>query len=437
MAGRTKSGTSILDRFGGDKVVWIIVLCLFMFSLVSIFSSTSLLATKELSRLAIAKNQLLTAAVGIIIIFVTYKIRSVKLYKAVSVAGLFLSLLMLFLLVGLSALQKRGSDFGFIKAVELNGAYRWLKIAGIQISVYEFVKVFMVMYVAWATDYVKNARIRWTNSEFVKELVYLYVPVLLTSVLVLVGGTSSGVFMAGILLLTMLFGGVKFKNVLIVGGFCLFMFGGCFLLYQATKNTSHPMFNRFATVISRSIDYEARFKEAERGSKEWYEALDKIRQPYGAKIAMKEGGLLPLGKGPGQSTQKYKVAVIYEDYMFSFIVEEYGLIGGIFVIILYISLMARATIITRYCQEDYQKVLVAGLTILIVGQAMFHIVINCDLGILTGQTLPLISHGRSSFICFCFAFGMILSMSRKTEKIIEKKTEDSDPLIDLEISENE
>ena len=146
---------------------------------------------------------------------------------------------------------------------------------------------------------------------------------------------------------------------------------------------------------------------------------------------------MPLGKGPGQSTQKYKVAVIYEDYMFSFIVEEYGLIGGIFVIILYISLMARATIITKYCQEDYQKVLVAGLTVLIVGQAMFHIVINCDLGILTGQTLPLISHGRSSFICFCFAFGMILSMSRKTEKIIEKKTEDSNPLIDLEISENE
>lgn len=435
MAARKKNRTPILDRFSGDKVVWIIVLCLFMFSLVSIFSSTSLLATKEVSRLAIAKDQLLTAAAGMFIIFIVYKIRSVRFYKLCSIAGLFISLVLLFLLTGLSALQRHGIDLSFIRAVELNGAYRWLKIAGIQISVYEFVKVLMIMYVAWATDYVKSDKIKWTKSELLRELVYLYIPVMLTSVLVLVGGTSSGIFMAGILMLTMLFGGVRFRNVLLVGGCCLFMFAGCFLLFQATKDTSHPMFTRFATVISRSVDYETKFKESEKGSKDYYDALDKIRQPYGAKIALKEGGL--IGKGPGQSTQKYKVAVIYEDYMFSFIVEEYGLLGGIFVIILYISLLARGAIITRYCQEDYQKTLVAGLTVLIVGQAMFHIVINCDLGILTGQTLPLISHGRSSFVCFCLAFGMILSMSCKAEPIIEKETENSEPLIDLEIDENE
>ena len=219
MAARKKNRTPILDRFSGDKVVWIIVLCLFMFSLVSIFSSTSLLATKEVSRLAIAKDQLLTAAAGMFIIFIVYKIRSVRFYKLCSIAGLFISLVLLFLLTGLSALQRHGIDLSFIRAVELNGAYRWLKIAGIQISVYEFVKVLMIMYVAWATDYVKSDKIKWTKSELLRELVYLYIPVMLTSVLVLVGGTSSGIFMAGILMLTMLFGGVRFRNVLLVGGY--------------------------------------------------------------------------------------------------------------------------------------------------------------------------------------------------------------------------
>ena len=431
---KIKGSGTFLDRLGGDKVVWIIVLCLVMVSLVSIFSSTSLLATQQnVSRLSIAKGQLLTALGGLLIVYLFYKIGNAKLFRFVSRFGFAASLLLLVLLVALSKLQPHGVEVPFVRAVELNGAYRWLKVFGIQISVYEFVKVFMVMYVAWAVDYLKTARFKWTHNEFVKELVYIYVPVLAACALVLVGGTSSAVFMGGVLLITMLFGGVRFKNVLLVGAAGAVALLGAYGLYRATRYNENPMFKRFATVESRSMDWEERFKQAEPGTEEYYEALDKIRQPYGAKIALKEGGL--IGKGPGQSTQKYKVSVIYEDYMFSFIVEEYGLLGGIAVIILYLSLMARGSIIVRNCEKTYEKVLVAGLTVLIVGQAMFHIVINCDLGILTGQTLPLISHGRSSFICFSAAFGMILSLSKKVEKKIEKESADADPLIDLDISE--
>ena len=133
----------------------------------------------------------------------------------------------------------------------------------------------------------------------------------------------------------------------------------------------------------------------------------------------------------GDTNIKYIVPVMYEDYIFSFIVEEYGLIGAIIVIVLYISLLARGSLITRNCRDGYAKMAVAGLVILITAQAMMHIVINCDIGLLTGQTLPMISHGTSSFICFSIAFGIILSISRMTAKKIEKEGEKSAPLMDL------
>ena len=190
---------------------------------------------------------------------------------------------------------------------------------------------------------------------------------------------------------------------------------------------------RIGTFLSRmdkSVDYEQVAAEAKPGSIEFYEALDKIRQPYGAKIAIKQGGL--IGKGPGRSTQKYVVPVMYEDYIFSFLIEEYGLIiGGIFVIFLYISLLARGSIIARNCEGHFAKVSVAGLCVLITGQAMMHILVNCDVGLLTGQTLPLISYGRTSFWCFSLAFGIILSISRMAARRIEKQTREADPLIEL------
>ena len=156
-------------------------------------------------------------------------------------------------------------------------------------------------------------------------------------------------------------------------------------------------------------------------SKQFQKALDKMKQPVSAKIAIHEGGL--FGKGPGRSTQRYVVPIMFEDYMFSFIVEEYGLMGGILVIILYISLLARGSIIVRNCDNHFAKTAIAGLVVLITGQAMMHIMINCDLGPLTGQTLPMVSLGKSSFLMFSLAFGIILSISRIAKRKIAREAE--------------
>jgi cell division protein FtsW len=156
------------------------------------------------------------------------------------------------------------------------------------------------------------------------------------------------------------------------------------------------------------------------------EKLDKIRQPNAAMIAVAEGGI--LGKGPGGSTQKYILPVVFGDYMFSFLLEEYGLWGGIIIILLYVSLLARGSWIARLCDSDFAKTAVGGLTLLITAQAFLHMYINVGLGPLTGQTLPLVSHGNSSFLAFCVAFGVILSISRMANNKIREEEAAAEPI---------
>ena len=170
-------------------------------------------------------------------------------------------------------------------------------------------------------------------------------------------------------------------------------------------------------MISRmNADYDMERLEGLKGD-EYNNMVDTLSQPISAKIAVHEGGL--FGKGIGNSTQKYRVQNIYGDYMYSFIIEEYGLFGGLGILILYVSLLARSSIIARMCTDDFAKYALGGLALLITGQAFMHILVNVDIGPMTGQTLPLISHGASAFLVFCIAFGIILSISRKAKKKLQ------------------
>jgi cell division protein FtsW len=230
--------------------------------------------------------------------------------------------------------------------------------------------------------------------------------------------------------LDILLGGGNLRDMAVLALAAVVIIAGCWGIYEIS---GHKALKRIGTAISRISEddnWEKKVIEAREGSDEYYKALDKIRQPYSAKIAIKEGGI--LGKGPGQSTQRYVVPDISEDYMYSFIIEEYGLWGALIIIFLYVSLMARGSIIVRNSGKDlYAKLTVAGLCLLITGQAFLHMFVNADIGPMTGQTLPLISHGNSAFLCFSLAFGIILSFSRIAQRRIEKEQRDAAPLVNL------
>ena len=425
----------LVDNIQGDKVVWMVVIMLILFSIIAIFASSSKLAIQEgTTRLAILKGHLRLVILGFLVIFACYKIPGMGFYRVLSQLGFGISFILLTFLVT-----------GFHTA-NTNDAVRAISIGGFQIHVYEVVKVAMVMYLAWAVQTLekdkfwimnklakKFRKVEFFKSKMAKEMVYIFIPIIIVTMMIVKGSLSSALFIGFIMLMTILIGGVRFKSLLIPGAIALVV---ALLTVGAHFIAPEKILPRLPTWVSRlePNHYEQDIKDYGLWSEQGQKALDKLRQPEGAKIAIKEGGL--MGKGAGRSTQKHVVSVIFGDYMFSFIVEEFGLFGAVILIALYVSLLARGSIIVKNCNSIFAQTAVAGLTLLITGQAFFHMIVNVDVGILTGQTLPLISHGGGSFICFCIAFGVILSISKIAKKNIEKATLEAQPIIPGAIDDN-
>ena len=440
MAQEKKKSTlwNFFDNFEGDKVVWMITLLLMLISIVAIFSSTSQLAiSQNTSRMAIVTEQIKISLLGLIIIIVCYNIRNIGFFRMVSQFGYFLSMFLLIIL----ATHK---SVGPIKPLFINQAWRIVQIGGFQVHVFEVVKVAMVMYLSWAVNAYRNDKFTLANllgakypfwrKDIVKKITYIYLPIFSVCVGIMVGSLSSTIFIGGIMFVTILIGGIGIRELILPGIAAVAILAACIGINAASnKPSDEKPFPHLESAINRVTSGGGEnemeiLKTAPRSSQEFQDALDKLKQPISAKIAIHEGGL--LGKGPGKSTQRYVVPIMFEDYMFSFIVEEYGLLGGLFVIILYISLLARGSIIVRNCDNHFAKTAVAGLVLLITGQAMMHIMINCDLGPLTGQTLPLVSHGNSSFLMFSLAFGIILSISKMARRKIAREAEKATPLVE-------
>lgn len=429
MAAQTKKSgfRNFMDRIPGDKVIWIIVILLMLLSIVTIFSSTTYLVKENVTRMSIFKDQMMIVGVGFLIIVICCAIPKIWVFRFFSQFGFLVSLVMLTMLV-----------LG-INVDTRNDANRAILIGRFQLNVYEVVKVAMVMYLSWAIHAYKMGELKlanllskkvkwlkWLGKKPWQRIIYIYIPMIITSGEILMGGFSSTVIIGGIMFLTIIIGGVPWKDI---GFLAIAAAIGMACAFGVYKISGGEVFDRFATVegrITRFFEDDEKIKELKPGTEEFKKYIDSRRQPESAKVAIKEGGL--FGKGPGKSTQKYTVPLIFSDYMFSFIIEEYGLIIGILVVILYVSLLARGSIIARNCENPFAKTAVAGLTLLISGQAMLHMYINVDMGPLTGQTLPLISHGNSSFLCFCVAFGILLSISKMTQKRIDSISKNLEPI---------
>lgn len=417
-----------IDSFEGDKVVWTIVILLIMISLVTIFSSTSLLANvQKTDRISILKEQSIIVGLGIVLIIICYNIRSINFFRTFSKFGFLLSLLLL----GLLAVHR--PIIPMVRPIEVNSAWRMLSVFGFQIHVFEVVKVLMVLYLSWAVDAYRydgfhlakrlaaHRRLEWLGTPGGLRLFYIYLPIVIVCALILTGSVSSALFIGAILFVTVLIGGMSIRDVVVPGIVTIVLLIGAI---GVNKISGGRVFNRLDTAASRLSGSDEELADivlddAQRGTSRWNQAKDKLSQPFSAKLAIREGHL--FGKGPGESTQRYVVSIMYSDYMYSFIIEEYGLIGGLFIILIFASLLARGALISNWLNDYYAKTAVAGLVVLIVGQAFMHMAINLNLVPRTGQTLPMISHGNSSFLAFSIVFGIILSFSREAKKNREEK----------------
>ena len=258
----------------------------------------------------------------------------------------------------------------------------------------------------------------------------------------------------------LLIGGASFRKIGILMGFFVIMFGFFFIIKsnndkkeEMFKDTQREMMvnapisgdiveempsggDSKVVVDRRSGTWKNRLKE-------WWHSDSLVYRPITAKnqqemfsrMAQAHGGL--VGKGIGQSRECSRLPLAFSDYIYSIIVEETGLVGGIFVLLLYLSLLGRAAMIVRRSKRVLPSLLVIGMASFITFQALFHMAINVGVFPVSGQPLPLISKGGTSIIVISVAFGVMLSVSRTIANYGNKKNKvDDTPIIEGLDAEN-
>lgn len=394
-------------KLKGDRVIWIIVVFFAMISIVAVFSSSSFLASSRgISKVAIFMEQTKSVLMGFVALLICYLI-PLRFYRTFSFVIFGASVLMLLLL--------------FIPGfrVEVNGAIRGIRIFGRTFQVFEFAKIGVILYLAKALEL-------WSDDlkDFRQFALKILLPVGTVCLLIMQNSFSSALLIALITFLILFFMNISFKNLSITAGIVAAAVLLMFLTYHAffaghedrLDTSIGKIFNRFGTVEGRLTAHFDKEEESLDGLSraEIQQLRDKDRQSENAKVAISEGGL--FGKGPGKSTQRYSLSMAFSDFIYAFIVEEYGLIGGGFVILLYLIFLFRCIRLCQRCKATYSSVLIVGLSFLIATQAFLHILVNVRLLPITGHTLPLISHGGTAYLVLSGAFGMILSVNRQLDK---------------------
>jgi len=201
-----------------------------------------------------------------------------------------------------------------------------------------------------------------------------------------------------------------------------------------TKEKSSKITARVTTWVSRVEQFIYGGKEADN---------DNMYQTNQAKIAIAKGGL--MGVGPGNSEQRNFLPQAYNDFIYAIIIEEYGLMGGAFIIFIYLVFLFRSIRLFKRCPYAFGAFLAIGLSFTLVLQAMANMAVNVNLFPVTGVTLPLVSMGGSSFLFTCLSIGIILSVSRNVEQLegkrqkeaLDKKDEVEEDVEELENVEEE
>jgi cell division protein FtsW len=281
-------------------------------------------------------------------------------------------------------------------APEVNDAARWIKIPILELSFQtsDFARIALILWVARALalkqDYIKS---------FKDAFLPIIAPVILFSALIAPSNLSTAALLFVTAFLMMFIGRISLKYVFllfILGGL---VFGGIFIL-------GHYFPEHFRVETWTSRIHAFLYSE---GS---YQAVQ-------SKIAIAEGGL--FGVGPGNSVQRNFLPYAYADFIYAIICEEYGFLGGMVLLFIYLWLLIRAVSLVTRCPKTFGAMLAMGLTLNIVITAFANMAVSVKLVPTTGLTLPLISMGGTSFLFTCLSLGIILSVSRYVEQAYEER----------------
>jgi len=366
----------------GDRVIWMVVILLSLLSLLAVYSSTGTLAYRyqEGNTLHYMVKHLVHLLLGFGLMILAHRVKYTY-YSRIFQVTLYVSILLLVITL--------------IWGKDVNDAKRALELPfGLSFQASDLAKLTLIIYLA--RELTKKQDLR---DDFKSLFVPVMLPILIICALILPGNLSTAVMLFFTSLVLLFIGRVRWLNILKLIGITI----AAFIIFIGILLVLPEKYQgRLKTWENRMEDYIG-------GSD--HEEEDQVVQ---SKIAVVSGGI--FGKLPGNSTQRNFLTHPYSDFIFAIILEEYGLIGGSFVVLLYMILLFRSVRIVIKSPRTFGAFLTIGVAFSLVFQALINMGVAVDLLPVTGQTLPLVSMGGTSIWFTSLSIGIILSVSREVSK---------------------
>ncbi len=393
----------------GDKVIWIVALILGVISLIVVYSATSALAVSKYDG---NTGRVVMKHLGMLLFgFLMMVLGSRINYKRYAKIALLLMIPCLALLL-----------YTLVFGRNINDASRSINLGGFSFQPSEMAKIILITYLARQIIMMEGS-----VYKFKDFLIKLAAPILLTAALIFSENLSTAVILIAVCMVLLFIGRVKFLHIMALVGLCVIGMGA-YLSFDAVKTSIQNSHNAKAQqeAIARG-DTSKEYKEKQNRIQTWANRLksmgedkekvdpfdDKHMQRTYADIAVASSSI--FGKGPGKSEQRNFLPHPYSDFIYAIIVEEYGLIGGIIVLLLYVILFTRVLRIVIKRPLTFGALMAFGLGFLIILQAMINMGVSIGLLPVTGQPLPLVSMGGTSLMATGLIIGMILSVTRSME----------------------
>ncbi|TXB63973.1 cell division protein FtsW [Vicingus serpentipes] len=373
---------NFVDKYiKGDKVIWSVVLLLAILSVLAVYSSIVTLAYKYKGgdTMYYLFKHVVILVVGFGLMILAHKV-NYKYYSRISQVALYLSIPLLLLTL--------------VTGANINDASRWLVIPVINqtFQTSDLAKLALIMYLARLLSKRQDQ-----IKDFKEAFIPIMIPVMLVCGLILPANFSTAAMLFTTSLIIMFIGRINLKYILSLIGIGV----GTLMILLLIGKSNPDLLPRMGTWAKRIETFTGE------GSK------DANYQAEQAKIAIATG--YPFGKGPGGSTQRNFLPHPYSDFIYAIILEEYGLLGGVFVIMLYLILFFRGIKIASKSEQTFGSLLAIGLSFSLVFQAMINMAVAVNLFPVTGQPLPLVSMGGTSIWFTCLAIGIILSVSKTSD----------------------
>lgn len=397
----------LLNKTKGDKVIWALVVLLTLISLLAVYSATGSLAYKNYrgNTEVYLFKQVAFIVVGFVAIYFAHLV-NYTIYSKIAKVVFFLTIpLLLYTLL-----------FG----VKMNEGSRWIRLPLINMTMQtsDLAKLALFMYLARLMSKKQDV-----IKDFKKGFLPVMTPVIITCMLIAPANLSTALLLGASCIMLLFIGRARAKHLLLTIGIAcipiLFLIIAAVVRHKsgneeavAIKAGSIGLLGRVNTWVGRVENFIYGSKAAD---------SDDMYQVNQAKIAIAKGGI--LGLGPGNSPTRDYLPQAYNDFIYAIIIEEYGLIGGAFLVFIYMVFLYRCIRIFKRCPFAFGAFLALGLSFTLAIQALANMAVTVGLFPVTGVTLPLVSMGGTSFIFTCLAIGIILSVARNVEQSEGKVSE--------------